>query len=95
MVATRDEIAVENGLVVGGHALECEAGVAMLKAGGNAIDAMVAAAFTGFVVEPASCGVGGYGHLALFLARSREFVTVDHYVRGPAAARPDMFAIDR
>jgi gamma-glutamyltranspeptidase/glutathione hydrolase len=46
------------------------------------------------VVEPATCGVGGYGRLALFLAGPNRFVTVDHYVRAPAAARPDMFEID-
>ncbi len=94
MIATRTEIVAENGLVVGGHEKEAEAGIRMLQAGGNAIDALVAAAFTGFVVEPASCGVGGYGHTALFLADRQEFVTIDHYVRAPGRARPDMFEID-
>ncbi len=95
MIQSRSEVAAENGIVTGGHPLEAEAGVAMLQAGGNAIDAIVAAAFTGFVVEPSSCGLGGYGHLAVFLAERGEFVTFDHYVRAPAAARPDMFQIDR
>ena len=57
------------------------------------MDAVVAAAFVGFVVEPASCGPGGYGHLAAYLPRSGGFVTVDHGPRVPAAARPDMFEI--
>ncbi|MBI1778043.1 MAG: gamma-glutamyltransferase [Proteobacteria bacterium] len=95
MVQSRTEVVAENGVVTGGHPLEAEAGIAMLKAGGNAIDAVVAAAFTGFVVEPSSCGLGGYGHLSVFLAERGEFLTFDHYVRAPAAARPDMFAIDR
>jgi gamma-glutamyltranspeptidase / glutathione hydrolase len=80
------------GAVSCGHRLESEAGLAVLAAGGNAVDAVVAAAFAGFVVEPASCGLGGYGHLAVYLAGSRRFVSVDHYVRAPASARPDMFA---
>jgi gamma-glutamyltranspeptidase / glutathione hydrolase len=82
------------GVVSCGHALEAEAGARMLEQGGSAVDAVVAAAFTGFVVEPANCGVGGYGHLALFLAETRQLVSVDHYVRAPAAARPDMFEVD-
>ncbi len=78
----------------GGHPLEAEAGALMLKRGGNAVDALVAAAFVGFVVEPASCGVGGYGHTTLWLAKAKRFVSFDHYARAPKAARPDMFEID-
>jgi gamma-glutamyltranspeptidase/glutathione hydrolase len=95
MIQSRTELVAENGIVTGGHPLEAEAGVAMLKAGGNAIDAIVAAAFVGFVVEPSSCGVGGYGRLAVFLGGRGEYLTFDHYVRAPGAARPDMFEIDR
>lgn len=95
MLASRSEVAGERAVVTGGHPAEAAAGIAMIAAGGNAIDALVAAAFTAFVVEPAQCGLGGYGHLAIFSARERAFVSIDHYVRAPAAARPDMFPIDR
>jgi len=94
MIASRSEVAGERGVVTGGHPAEARAGIAMIEAGGNAIDAVVAAAFTGFVVEPASCGLGGYGHLSLWSAKEKAFVTFDHYVRAPGAARPDMFEID-
>ena len=50
MVATKDR-----------HATQ--AGLDMLKAGGNAIDAAVAACFAMAVVEPASSGIGGGGYL--------------------------------
>ena len=93
MIATRSEVAADHGVVTGGHAREAEAGIGALRAGGNAVDAVVAAAFAGFVMEPASCGVGGYGRLAI-RTPDGGFFTVDHYVRAPAAARPDMFAID-
>ncbi len=95
MIASRSEVVGEHGVVVGGHMREAEAGLQMLQQGGNAVDAVVAAAFTGFVVEPSSCGIGGYGHLALFLAERGEFVTIDHYVRAPQLSRPDMFEVDR
>ena len=94
LLATRSEVVAENGVVTGGHALEAEAGVRMLQQGGSAIDAVVAAAFTGYVVEPDSCGLGGYGRMAIFLAERGEFITIDHYARAPGAARPDMFELD-
>jgi gamma-glutamyltranspeptidase/glutathione hydrolase len=94
-VATCSEIAGTHGIVTGGHEAEAAAGIAMIQAGGNAIDALVAAAFVGFVVEPVNCGIGGYGRLAVWLGREKRFVTFDHYVRAPGAARPDMFEIDR
>ncbi|MEM7112772.1 MAG: gamma-glutamyltransferase family protein [Chloroflexota bacterium] len=94
MSATRREVVAKNGVVAGGHELEAEAGVRVMQMGGNAIDALVAAAFVGFVVEPESCGVGGYGRLSIYNAAQQEFVTIDHYVRAPLASRPDMFELD-
>jgi gamma-glutamyltranspeptidase / glutathione hydrolase len=91
---SRTELVSDRGVVSCGHIQEAVVGARILEAGGNAVDAVVAAAFTGHVVEPVSCGLGGYGHMALFLAETRQLVSVDHYVRAPAAARPDMFEID-
>jgi gamma-glutamyltranspeptidase/glutathione hydrolase len=84
-----------NAVCAGGHAAEAEAGATIMATGGNAIDALLAAAFVGFVVEPASCGVGGYGHTTVWLAKQRRFVSFDHYARAPGRARADMFEVDR
>jgi len=84
----------DGGVVAAGHPMEVEAGLAILASGGNAFDALVAAAFMGYVVEPAMCGVGGYGRLSAFDAKRGELIAVDHYLRAPGAARPDMFEID-
>jgi gamma-glutamyltranspeptidase/glutathione hydrolase len=81
-------------VVAAGHPDEVAAGLAMLEDGGNAIDAVVAAAFAGYVVEPAMCGIGGYGRMSAYIAQRRELISVDHYLRAPGAARPDMFEID-
>ena len=94
LIYSRTELVAENGMVVGGHQAEADAGVRLLMEGGNAIDAMVGAAFVAFVVEPASCGIGGYGRLSIFLAEQQEFVTIDHYVRAPLKAHASMFALD-
>ena len=82
------------GVVAAGDPAEVAAGLAMLEDGGNAIDAVVAAAFVGYVVEPAMCGIGGYGRMSAYVAERRELISVDHYLRAPGAARPDMFEIE-
>jgi gamma-glutamyltranspeptidase/glutathione hydrolase len=94
MVATRTQVVGENGVALGGHQDVADAGVRILEEGGNAVDALVAAAFTACVVEPTSTGIGGYGHLAVWMAERQEFITFDSYVRAPGAVRPDMFEVD-
>src|SRR5690242_14733981 len=84
----------DRGVVAAGHPDEIAAGLAVLEDGGNAIDAVVAAAFAGYVAEPAMCGIGGYGRMSTYVAARRELISVDHYLRAPGAARPDMFEID-
>jgi gamma-glutamyltranspeptidase/glutathione hydrolase len=93
-VQSRTEVVAERGVISAGHMRVAEAGVRMFEEGGNAVDATVAGGYTAFVVEPAQAGLGGYGRLAMFMAESRDFVTIDHYVRAPRLARADMFEVD-
>ena len=65
------------------------AGLQMLESGGNAVDAAVAACFAVGVVEPASSGIGGGGYL-VYQVGGRGGV-VGFPMRGPLAARPDMY----
>ena len=92
--ATRTEVVAEHGVATGGHVNEAEAGVRMLQAGGNAIDALVAAAFTGYVVEQEQCSLGGYIRIAIYSAERREFTTIDAFVRVPEKYRPELFQPD-
>ncbi len=78
------------GMVVTNHPLASAAGAEMLAAGGNAVDAAVAALFTLTVVEPMMVGIFGAGHAHLRLAGGRHTV-IDGYTTAPAAARPDMY----
>jgi gamma-glutamyltranspeptidase/glutathione hydrolase len=71
-----------------------EAGVEMLREGGNAIDAAVAASFVISVIRPQSTGVGGGGFFLLYLANRKETIAVDFRERAPIRAAPDMFLRD-
>ena len=66
----------------------------VMRQGGNVFDALVAAAFTTFVMEPESCGIGGYGHISTYIAERREFLSIDAYCRAPLRAHACMFELD-
>ncbi|MBN9559779.1 MAG: gamma-glutamyltransferase [Alphaproteobacteria bacterium] len=67
------------------------AGLAILKAGGNAMDAAVAVQMVLGVVEPQSSGLGGGAVLLHYDAASGRVTSWDGRETAPAAARPDLF----
>lgn len=70
-------------------------GAQVLASGGNAVDAIVAAALTATVASPHNTGIGGYGgHMTIALANGRKVTSIDFNCVAPAAARDDMFAPD-
>ena len=78
------------GMVVTNHPLGSAAGAEMLAAGGNAVDAAIAALFALTVVEPMMVGIFGAGMTHLQLGDGRHLV-IDNYTTAPAASRPDMY----
>ena len=66
--------------------------VDVLRRGGNAVDAAVAAAATLGVTEPYSAGIGGGGFFVYYDARHRRVHTLDGRESAPAAMRADSFA---
>jgi gamma-glutamyltranspeptidase/glutathione hydrolase len=78
------------GMVVTNHPLGSAAGAEMLAAGGNAVDAAIAALFTLTVVEPMMVGIFGAGMTHLRLADGRH-TAIDSYSVAPAAAQPAMY----
>ncbi|MGH9168953.1 MAG: gamma-glutamyltransferase, partial [Acidimicrobiia bacterium] len=66
------------------------AALRVLKAGGNAVDAAVAAAAVLGVTEPFSCGIGGGGFMVIH-PRNGTVTTIDHREKAPAAMHPQSF----
>src|SRR5689334_21930360 len=81
------------GLVVG-FPKGAQAGNAVMADGGNAVDAIVAAALVAGVVAVTRCGTGGYGgHMTIGLPNGK-VTAIDFNSEAPAAARADMFSVD-
>jgi gamma-glutamyltranspeptidase/glutathione hydrolase len=79
---------VPGAAVASGHALATEAGIEMLRRGGNAFDAAVAVSAMLSVVEPISSGLGGGGFYLLHDGASGQDVMLDAREIAPAAATP-------
>jgi len=79
------------GMVVTAGDQASEAGIEMLRRGGNVVDAAVASSFAISVIRPQSTGIGGGGFFLLYLAKSKETIAVDFRERAPLKATRDMF----
>jgi len=77
--------------IASGHALATEAGLQILRAGGNAFDAAVAVSSTLSVVEPISSGLGGGGFFLLHDAKTGRDAFLDARETSPEAATPQAY----
>jgi gamma-glutamyltranspeptidase/glutathione hydrolase len=77
-------------MVVSAHPLASEAGLEILRQGGNAVDAAVATTFAISVVEPFSAGIGGGGFLLLHQP-GKEIRALDFRERAPLKATRNMY----
>ena len=83
-------VAAEHGMVVTAQQLATKVGVAVLKKGGNAVDAAVAVGYALAVVYPAAGNLGGGGFATIHFADGRN-TFLDFRERAPMAARADMY----
>ncbi|HZU20068.1 MAG TPA: gamma-glutamyltransferase [Gaiellaceae bacterium] len=86
------------GAVAAGHPLTAAAGAAVLEAGGNAVDACVAASFAAWVAESPLTGPGAGGFALVVPAGNRPPRVADFFVATPGLGRPrraaEMHAVD-
>lgn len=82
----------ERGMVASAHPEATAAGIAMLRQGGNAVDAAVATAFALAVAEPYASGIGGGGFALVRMGEELRFV--DFRETAPAKASRDMYLRD-
>ena len=76
-------------VVVTAHPLATDAAREMLKQGGDAVDALVAAQTVLAVVEPQSSGLGGGGFLLHWNARQQTLEVLDGREQAPSSSQPD------
>ncbi|UIJ72241.1 gamma-glutamyltransferase [Aurantimonas sp. HBX-1] len=87
-------VRAERQMVAAAHPLAAEAGRAILRQGGNAIDAMVTTQLVLGLVEPQSSGLGGGAFLVYFDAADDRLTTFDGRETAPAGATPTLFLDD-
>lgn len=68
-----------------------EAGVEMMRAGGNAIDAAIACALVQGVVDPMMAGIAGFGSMGIYMPARGYHGYVDFHSPAPRAARAEMW----
>ena len=84
-------VIARNAMVASDNKLATEAGIQILKEGGNAIDAAVTVGFTMTVTSPRVGSIGGGGFMLIYLADSKEVIAIDYREKAPKAATRQMF----
>ena len=87
---TQKKIVCKNGAVVSAHPLASKVGVAILKMGGNAVDAAIATQLALAVVYPNAGNLGGGGFMVARL-KDGKLVAIDYREKAPGKAHRDMY----
>lgn len=91
--ANKHEVVAQNGVVTAMQPQSAEAGLAILRQGGNAVDAAVAMGFCNVVLEPYMAVIGGMGYMLVHMAAEGRTVGIDFNGRAPRQAHPEMFDV--
>src|SRR5579863_1001526 len=89
-LSARQPVRARHAMVVAQEPLAADAGVEVLKHGGNAVDAAVAVGFALAVTHPSAGNIGGGGYMLIRLADGRT-TFIDFRERAPEKASHDMY----
>ncbi len=89
--APKPLVKAENHMIVAAHPLAAEAGLKMLRDGGSAIDAGIAAQMVLTLVEPQSSGIGGGAFMLYWEAAAKTLTSYDGREKAPMGATPELF----
>jgi gamma-glutamyltranspeptidase/glutathione hydrolase len=87
----RPVVLSDTGMIASGHALASEVGIRVLKSGGNAVDAAVAAWAVQGLTEPEMTGIGGDMFMLIYLAKTGEVKFINGTGVAPMAANVDFY----
>jgi gamma-glutamyltranspeptidase/glutathione hydrolase len=90
--ATRSEVIAQNGMAATSHPLATQAAIDILKKGGNAIDAAIAANAVLGVVEPTGCGIGGDIFAMIWSSDKNKLYGLNGSGRSPRSLRLEYFS---
>ena len=85
------ETVAKHHMVAAANPHAAEAGLAMLRAGGSAVDAAIATQLVLGLVEPESSGIGGGAFMLVYDPRTKRTTSFDGREMAPASATPTMF----
>ena len=89
--STRSQVIAQNGMAATSHPLSTQAALDVLKAGGNAIDAAIAANAMEGVVEPHMNGIGGDFFAIVWDAKTKKLYGLNGSGRSPKSLTIDEF----
>jgi gamma-glutamyltranspeptidase / glutathione hydrolase len=87
----RPAVLSDNGMIASGHPLASEAGLRVLKSGGNAVDAAVAAWAVQGLTEPEMTGLGGDMFMLIYIAKTGEVKFINGTGVAPMGATVDFY----
>lgn len=89
----KEEVSSRAGVVTASTPPSAEAGLKLMREGGNAVDAGVAMGFCNTVLEPYLAALAGLGFMLVYTAEEDQVVAIDFNTRAPMGASPEMYRV--
>ena len=91
LFSSRSEVIAENGMIATSHPLATQVGIDILKSGGNAVDAAIAANATIGLMEPTGNGIGGDLFAIIWIEKDKKLYGLNASGKSPENLTLDFF----